>query len=73
VRTGLEDNIRVTKDRLAASNAELVSLAAEMVTRHNRNRHPGLVGEDGAHGVRGEEGPEQGGVEGRERHRIISG
>ncbi|KMO29266.1 3-keto-5-aminohexanoate cleavage protein [Methylobacterium variabile] len=36
VRTGLEDNIRVTKDRLAASNAELVSLAAEMVTRHNR-------------------------------------
>jgi uncharacterized protein (DUF849 family) len=36
VRTGLEDNIRVTKDRLAASNAELVALAAEMVTRHNR-------------------------------------
>ncbi|WP_288586399.1 3-keto-5-aminohexanoate cleavage protein [uncultured Methylobacterium sp.] len=36
VRTGLEDNVRVTKDRLAASNAELVSLAAEMVTRHNR-------------------------------------
>ncbi len=36
VRTGLEDNIRVTKDRLAASNAELVSLAAEMVTRNNR-------------------------------------
>jgi 3-oxoadipate:acetyl-CoA acetyltransferase len=36
VRTGLEDNIRVTKDRLAVSNAELVSLAAEMVTRDNR-------------------------------------
>ena len=36
VRTGLEDNIRVTKDRLAASNAELVSLAAEAVTRHGR-------------------------------------
>ncbi|MFE1600142.1 3-keto-5-aminohexanoate cleavage protein [Methylobacterium sp. ID0610] len=36
VRTGLEDNIRVTKDRLAASNAELVSLAAERVQRHGR-------------------------------------
>ncbi|WP_018259686.1 3-keto-5-aminohexanoate cleavage protein [Methylobacterium sp. WSM2598] len=36
VRTGLEDNIRVTKDRLAASNAELVSLAAEAVRRHGR-------------------------------------
>ena len=36
VRTGLEDNIRVTKDRLAASNAELVSLAAEAVARHGR-------------------------------------
>lgn len=36
VRTGLEDNIRVTKDRLAASNAELVGLAAEAVTRHGR-------------------------------------
>ena len=34
VRTGLEDNIRVTKDRLAASNAELVSIAAELVARH---------------------------------------
>jgi 3-keto-5-aminohexanoate cleavage enzyme len=29
VRTGLEDNIRVTKDRLARSNAELVQIAAE--------------------------------------------
>lgn len=36
VRTGLEDNIRVSKDRLAASNAELVSLAAEAVARHGR-------------------------------------
>lgn len=36
VRTGLEDNIRVTKDRLAASNAELVDLAAEAITRHGR-------------------------------------
>jgi uncharacterized protein (DUF849 family) len=36
VRTGLEDNIRITKDRLAASNAELVSLAAETVQRHGR-------------------------------------
>ncbi len=34
VRTGLEDNIRVSKDRLAASNAELVSIAAEAVARH---------------------------------------
>jgi 3-keto-5-aminohexanoate cleavage enzyme len=36
VRTGLEDNIRTSKDRLAASNAELVSAAAEAVTRHGR-------------------------------------
>ncbi|MBE7246605.1 MAG: 3-keto-5-aminohexanoate cleavage protein [Actinomycetospora chiangmaiensis] len=36
VRTGLEDNIRVTKDRLAAGNAELVGLAAEAVARHGR-------------------------------------
>jgi 3-keto-5-aminohexanoate cleavage enzyme len=36
VRTGLEDNIRVTKDRLARSNAELVSLAAEAIARHGR-------------------------------------
>jgi 3-keto-5-aminohexanoate cleavage enzyme len=34
VRTGLEDNIRVSKDRLASSNAELVQLAAEAVARH---------------------------------------
>ena len=36
VRTGLEDNIRVTKDRLANGNAELVSLAVEMIRRHGR-------------------------------------
>ena len=36
VRTGLEDNIRVTKDRLAAGNAELVGLAAEAVARDGR-------------------------------------
>ena len=36
VRTGLEDNIRITKDRLAASNAELVGLAAAAVRRHGR-------------------------------------
>ncbi|MCW6508429.1 BKACE family enzyme [Lichenifustis flavocetrariae] len=36
VRTGLEDNIRITKDRLAASNAELVSVAAEAVARGGR-------------------------------------
>lgn len=36
VRTGLEDNIRIDKTRLAASNAELVTIAAEAVTRHGR-------------------------------------
>ncbi len=36
VRTGLEDNIRLTKHRLAASNAELVEAAAEAVDRHGR-------------------------------------
>ena len=36
VRTGLEDNIRISKDRLAASNAELVRLAAEACARHGR-------------------------------------
>ena len=34
VRTGLEDNIRISKERLANSNAELVGLAAEAVGRH---------------------------------------
>ncbi|MGH6717937.1 MAG: 3-keto-5-aminohexanoate cleavage protein [Alphaproteobacteria bacterium] len=36
VRTGLEDNLRHDKTRLAASNAELVALAAELATRHDR-------------------------------------
>ena len=36
VRTGLEENIRITKDRLAASNAELVELAVMAVERHGR-------------------------------------
>jgi uncharacterized protein (DUF849 family) len=34
VRTGLEDNIRITKDRLANGNAELVRVAAEALARH---------------------------------------
>jgi uncharacterized protein (DUF849 family) len=36
VRTGLEDNIRISRDRLAASNAELVQHAANAVARHGR-------------------------------------
>jgi 3-keto-5-aminohexanoate cleavage enzyme len=36
VRTGLEDNIRISKDRLARSNAELVGLAAEAIQRRGR-------------------------------------
>ena len=36
VRTGLEDNVRRDRDHLAASNAELVSMAAEAVQRHGR-------------------------------------
>jgi 3-keto-5-aminohexanoate cleavage enzyme len=36
VRTGLEDNIRITKDRLARSNAELVRIAAVACERHGR-------------------------------------
>ena len=36
LRTGLEDNIRVSRDQSAASNAELVSLAAEAAARHGR-------------------------------------
>ncbi len=35
VRTGLEDNIRISKSRLAASNAELVQHATETLSRHN--------------------------------------
>ncbi len=34
VRTGLEDNIRITKERLAGSNAELVEHAVLAVERH---------------------------------------
>ena len=34
VRTGMEDNIRATKDRLTTGNAELVSLAVERLARH---------------------------------------
>ncbi len=34
VRTGLEDNVRVAKDRLAASNAELVRVAVDLIGRH---------------------------------------
>ena len=34
VRTGLEDNIRIGKDRLAGSNAELVRVAAELIAKH---------------------------------------
>jgi uncharacterized protein (DUF849 family) len=36
VRTGLEDNIRVAKDRLAASNGELVELAVAAIARYRR-------------------------------------
>jgi len=36
LRTGLEDNVRVSKERLASSNAELVKLAAEACGRHGR-------------------------------------
>jgi uncharacterized protein (DUF849 family) len=36
VRTGLEDNIRVTRDRLADSNAHLVEVAVEAIRRHGR-------------------------------------
>lgn len=36
VRTGLEDNIRIDRTTLAASNAALVRLAAEAVSKHGR-------------------------------------
>ena len=36
IRTGLEDNIRIEKDRLAASNAELVERAVRTVESYNR-------------------------------------
>jgi 3-keto-5-aminohexanoate cleavage enzyme len=35
VRTRLEDNIRITKDRLARSNAELVQVAAELCAEYD--------------------------------------
>jgi 3-keto-5-aminohexanoate cleavage enzyme len=34
VRTGMEDNIRINKDRLASGNAELVQVAVETLARH---------------------------------------
>jgi len=34
VRTGLEDNIRITKDRLASSNAELVQVAVDLCAKY---------------------------------------
>ena len=36
IRTGLEDNIRIARDRLASSNAELVEVAARLVAKHGR-------------------------------------
>ena len=36
VRTGLEDNVRASKEHLASSNAELVRMAAETIQRHGR-------------------------------------
>ena len=36
VRTGMEDNIRVAKDRLTSGNAELVRVAADLVAKHGR-------------------------------------
>lgn len=35
-RTGLEDNVRLDRDRLAPSNAALVRRTVEICTRHNR-------------------------------------
>lgn len=43
VRTGLEDNLRYDKTRLAASNAELVAQVARLCT--NYGRHPASPGE----------------------------
>lgn len=43
LRTGLEDNIRFDKTRLAASNAELVALAAAQCAEFDR--HPASVAE----------------------------
>lgn len=38
LRTGLEDNIRLSRDQLAASNAELVTLAVDLCGQHDA--HP---------------------------------
>jgi 3-oxoadipate:acetyl-CoA acetyltransferase len=35
-RTGLEDNVRFDKSRLAASNAELVARVAQIASEHGR-------------------------------------
>jgi 3-keto-5-aminohexanoate cleavage enzyme len=48
VRTGMEDNIRINKDRLASGNAELVSIAAGLVEKawlqaSYTGRGPGLA------------------------------
>jgi uncharacterized protein (DUF849 family) len=43
VRTGLEDNIRITRDRLARNNAELVEGAVALAARHGRR--PATTGE----------------------------
>jgi 3-keto-5-aminohexanoate cleavage enzyme len=36
VRTGLEDNIRISKERLAKNNAELVHIAKELCAKYDR-------------------------------------
>ena len=47
VRTGLEDNIRITRERLASGNAELVALAAEVDRRvHSVRAMGGSFGEN---------------------------
>lgn len=43
VRTGLEDNLKIDKTRLAASNAELVAQVAALCTAYGR--HPATPGE----------------------------
>ncbi|GAA4257426.1 3-keto-5-aminohexanoate cleavage protein [Azospirillum formosense] len=35
VRTGLEDNVRITRDRLAKNNAELVRVAVDLCAEHD--------------------------------------
>jgi uncharacterized protein (DUF849 family) len=42
-RTGLEDNVRLDKDRLAPSNAALVRRVAELCREHGRR--PATVAE----------------------------